>query len=61
MLTSLIQTLSTLDYILMTVKSTENRLTPSNKFIYSKLQGLYADDLSSRMIGMFTFSDALEP
>ena len=34
MLTNLIESLSTLDYILMTVKSNENRLTVSNKFIY---------------------------
>ena len=45
----------------MVVKSTENRLTPSSKFIYKKIQSLYADDLKDRMLGVFTFSDASEP
>ena len=34
MISTLINCLSTLDYIFMVCKSTENRLTPSNKSIY---------------------------
>ena len=37
-------------------------MTPSGKHIYLKIQKLYADDLSERILGMFTFSDgAAEP
>ena len=45
----------------MVVKSTENRLTPSTKFIYKQIQKLYKEDLADRMLGVFTFSDASEP
>ena len=34
MISSLIKSLTTLDYIFMVSKATESRLTPSNKFIY---------------------------
>ena len=46
-----------LNYILLTVKATDNRLSPSSKYIYDNIQNLYAADLSERMMGMFTFSD----
>lgn len=53
--------LQNLDYLLLTVKASDNRLTPAAKFIYSKIQGLYADDLTERLVGMFTFSDGANP
>ena len=47
--------------MLMVVKATETRLTPSSKFIYKKIQSLYSEDLAERLLGVFTFSDASEP
>ena len=61
MLQGLLKSLFTLDYILMVVKSNENRLSMSSKFIYSQIQNLYAKDLSERVLGMFSFSDGAEP
>ena len=61
MISNLLNSLHSLNYMLMVVKSTENRLTPSSKFIYKQIQKLYADDLDDRMLGVFTFSDASEP
>ena len=61
MISNLLNSLSTLDYMLMVVKSTENRLTPSTKFIYKQISKLYTDDLEDRMLGLFTFSDASQP
>ena len=53
--------LTHLNYILLTVKSTDNRLPPASKYIYDKINNLYASDLSERMMGMFTFSDGGDP
>ena len=53
--------LQTLDYISLVVKASENRLASSSKHVYIKIQNLYADDLSERILGMFTFSDGAEP
>ena len=61
MISNLLGTLEQLNYILMVAKATENRLTPSTKFIYSQIQKLYKEDLADRMLGVFTFSDASEP
>ena len=61
MISNLLNSLSTLDYMLMVVKATENRLTPSTKFIYKQISKLYSDDLEDRMLGVFTFSDASQP
>lgn len=61
MIGALLQELQTLDYILLTVKASDNRLSHASKFIYSKIQGLYADDLTERVVGMFTFSDGGDP
>ena len=61
MITNLLQSMEQLNYLLMVVKATENRLTPSSKFIYKKIQSLYSEDLAERLLGVFTFSDASEP
>ena len=53
--------MESLNYMLMVVKATENRLAPSTKFIYSQIEQLYSQDLAERMLGMFTFSDGAEP
>ena len=54
-------TLKTLDYVGLVVKATETRLNPSSKYVYNKIQNLYAEDLSERILGMFTFSDGGDP
>ena len=61
MIARLLNSLDTLDYIMMAVKSTDNRLGASAKFVYTKIQQLYAKDISERVIGMFTFSDGSPP
>ena len=63
MISNLLNSMESLNYLLMVVKATESRLTPSTKFVYKKIQKLYKDDedLADRMLGIFTFSDASEP
>ena len=61
MITNLLKSMESLNYLLMVVKATENRLTSSSKFIYSKITDLYSEDLAERMLGVFTFSDGAEP
>ena len=41
MISNLLGSMSSLNYMLMVVKATENRLTPSSKFIYKQIQKLY--------------------
>ena len=36
-------------------------MSESNVFIYNSIQNLYANDISDRFIGMYTFSDGNEP
>ena len=60
MLDRLLNSLKILDYMLLVVKSTEIRLTSSSENIYGKIQKLYGNDLSDRMLGIFTFSDGGE-
>ena len=61
MISNLLESIESLNYMFMVVKATENRLTPSTKFIYKQIQKLYKKDLEDRMLGIFTFSDASEP
>ena len=61
MLSELLKGLDSLDYFMLVVKSTDNRLGESAQFIYNSIQGLYAVDISERVLGMFTFSDDCEP
>ena len=61
MIRGLLNTLKTLDYVGLVVKATETRLNPSSKYVYNKIQNLYAEDLSERILGMFTFSDGGDP
>ena len=61
MIKNLLNELEQLNYILMVVKATENRLTDSTKFIYKQTTDLYKKDLADRMLGMFTFADVSEP
>ena len=61
MIGTLLKSLFTLDYICLVVKSTENRVMESTKFVYAQIQNLYAEDLNGRIMGMFTFTDGGEP
>lgn len=61
MLSQLLHELESLDYFMIVVKSTDNRLGESMKFVYNQIQGLYATDISERVLGMFTFSDGNDP
>ena len=61
MLSGLLNSLSTLDYILLVTKATEVRLSNSSKFIFKQIEKMYANDLSERVLGLFTFSDGAEP
>ena len=61
MIAALLNLVQELDYILLTVKSDQNRLSNASKFIFARIQNLYAEDLSERVIGMFTFNDATTP
>ena len=61
MITELLSTIPTLDYILMVVKATDNRLGEASKFVYNQIQNLYAQDISERVLGMFTHTDGNEP
>ena len=61
MIAALLKTITTLNYILITCKSSTNRVDEGTKFIYSSIQDLYANDISKRVIGMFTFSDGNAP
>ena len=61
MISTLLKSLYSLDYILIAIKSTDNRLTESSQFIYSSVQNLYAEDIANRVLGMFTFSDGNKP
>ena len=53
--------LKTLDYILLTVKAPTNRVDQQVKYIYDRIDNLYAEDIKERLVGMFTFSDNDKP
>ena len=61
MISGILQSLLTLDYLFITVKASDNRLSDASQYIYSKIQGLYAKDISDRVVGLFTFSDGSPP
>ena len=61
MLSQLLHEIDSLDYFMIVVKSTDNRLGEAAKFVYNQIQGLYATDISERVLGMFTFSDGNPP
>lgn len=61
MVANLLKSFTSLDYILMVVKASETRLTASSSYVFSRIQALYATDISERVLGMFTFSDGQVP
>ena len=61
MAAQLLNKINYLDYILITAKSSDNRVSEANKFIYNNIQDLYANDISDRFLGAYTFSDGSPP
>ena len=57
MIEEILKKLESMDYLMIAVKGTENRLTIPAKFIYETIQGLYDKKVAERVLGMFTFSD----
>ena len=56
MIKGLLHKLDHLDYITITIKSTENRLTPPTKFVYETIYDMYGVDLKDRVLAMITFA-----
>lgn len=46
-----------IDYILVTVKASENRLKPGTKYVYDRVQQIFGKDATDRFILMCTFAD----
>ena len=52
--------MTTIDYLMIVLKSTENRLG-AQKAIYDKIHQMYAQDITERVCASFTFSDGAKP
>lgn len=50
-----------IDYILLTMKSSETRLKHGSKYIYDRVQHLFGVDAKDRFILMCTFADDKTP
>lgn len=61
MVGELINTLDSLDYILLTTKACENRFDLQAEYILNKIQDLFAKDVKDRFVAMCTFSDGKAP
>ena len=53
----LLNKLEYLDYITITVKSSDNRVGAQVRFLYETISKLYDRDLKNRVLGMITNSD----
>ena len=49
--------LNEIDYVLLTVKSSETRLKPVTKYVYDRIQQIFGKDSKSRFLLMCTFAD----
>lgn len=61
MIEKTLKNLKMLDYVLLVVKSSDTRLGASTKFVFQNIQNLWAKDISSRILIMYTFSDGKTP
>ena len=61
MIKLLLQSLTALDYIFLTVKASDHKLTKNSAWLYKQVQDLYGSDLGDRILGAFTFSDGSKP
>mmetsp|Transcript_23107 Transcript_23107/g.56078 ORF Transcript_23107/g.56078 Transcript_23107/m.56078 type:complete len:769 (-) Transcript_23107:207-2513(-) len=50
-----------IDYVLVTVKASETRWTPGNRYIYDRVQQIFGKDAAERFILMCTFADGAVP
>ena len=46
-----------LDYVCICIKSTVNKLTGDQKYVFARLMGIFGNDLASRILFMVTFCD----
>ena len=58
---ALFQEIGELDYILITVKSSTTRFTPSNQYIYDRILEIFGKDAKERFVLMCTFADGGTP
>ena len=54
--TACLKKVETLDYVFLVCKSSDEKLSPVLKNVYDSIQKLYAEDLSSKVCGIFTNS-----
>ena len=53
----LFKDISEIDYILVTVKSSETRWTPGTRYVYDRVQEVFGKDAVDRFVLMCTFAD----
>ena len=58
---ALFKKISKIDYILLTIKSTETRLLAGSKYVYDRVQQIFGKDAKDRFILMCTFADGQAP
>ena len=58
---ALFKEISEIDYILLTIKSTETRLKAGSKYVYDRVQQIFGKDAKDRFIFMCTFADGNPP
>ena len=58
---ALFKEISEIDYILLTIKSTETRLKAGSKYVYDRVQQIFGKDAKDRFILMCTFADGKPP
>ena len=57
MVSEILNKIEYLDYVFFVVKSPDQKLDHNLRYVYDTIQKLYAEDLSKRVCGVFTFSD----
>jgi hypothetical protein len=58
---SLFTNIPEIDYVLLTVKSTETRLRPGSKYVYTRVQQIFGVDAKDRFMLMCTFAEGAIP
>ena len=58
---SLFNTISEIDYVLLTIKATETRLKPGSKYVYNRVEQIFGVDAKDRFILMCTFAEGAIP
>ena len=60
MVSAILNKIEYLDYVFFVVKSPDQKLDHNLRYVYDTIQKLYAEDLSSKVCGIFTFSPLTE-